>query len=66
MGGMGTLGQKAGPVEKERSGHSWRREGEGTARVDYVVFSFRPVPFVKGNSHPELCAQRTNEGGGFL
>jgi hypothetical protein len=30
-----------------------------------LSFLFHPVPFVKGDSHAELCAQRTDEGGGF-
>jgi hypothetical protein len=35
-------------------------------RADHVVFSFHFIPFVKGDSHPELCTQRTDEGRIFL
>jgi hypothetical protein len=31
-----------------------------------MFFSLLPVPFVKGDSCPEICAQRTDEGEGFL
>jgi hypothetical protein len=41
--------------------------GEDTVgRSNYLSLSFCLIPFVKGGSHPELCAQRTDEGEGFL
>jgi hypothetical protein len=44
----------------------WSRKGRarllGRIMLSFLLF---PVPFVKGDSHPELCAQRTDEGGGF-
>jgi hypothetical protein len=40
--------------------------GHGCIAGSYCLFPFYPVPFVKGDSYPELCAQRTDEGGGSL
>jgi hypothetical protein len=43
------------------------REREDTTTGSIILsLSFVLIPFVKGGSYPELCAQRTDEGGGFL
>jgi hypothetical protein len=42
--------------------------GEGRTRPvgrNSLSLSFLFTPIVKGDSYPELCAQRTDEGGGF-
>jgi hypothetical protein len=31
-----------------------------------LPFLFFPIPFFKGDSHPELCAQHTDEVEGFF
>jgi hypothetical protein len=33
--------------------------------VFILSLAFFLIPFVKGDSYPELCAQRTDEGEGF-
>jgi hypothetical protein len=43
----------------------WDKGREGTARGSNLSVSsfFSLIPCVKGDSHPGLCAQRTDEGG---
>jgi hypothetical protein len=41
-----------------------RKEKTRLCGVDYNVLFLLLVPFVKGDSYPELCAQRTDEGDG--
>jgi hypothetical protein len=68
--GTGGLSKRIGRIwlgsRIENCVEEWDKEREGTASGPTCFVSFLFIPFVKGDSYPELCAQRTNEGEGFL
>jgi hypothetical protein len=65
MGGMGGSWSVEGTRLGRRRGLGTRRRRHGFVELTLMFFSSVLVPFVKGDSYPEICAQRTDEGDGF-
>jgi hypothetical protein len=67
----GWTGGSFGSIEKAGLGSGCFFLGIEIGRVraegrNLLSLFFLLMPFVKGDSHPELCAQRTDKGEGFL